>query len=218
MTPDFWQQRWQEKRIGFNQPEVNPLLIRYFSKLDLPVGCRVLVPLCGKSIDMVWLTMQGYDVVGVELVESAIQEFFTEQAISYTIIEDAENPNNKCYQGQLAGQSIELWVADIFTLSATTIGHVDAVYDRAALIAMPAKMRPTYAKQVDNISQNAAQLLLTLNYDQNDWAGPPFSISDEEVQQYYGAHYNIVELEGERTTLNAAPEMTVTEHVWLLSE
>lgn len=218
MTPDFWQQRWQDKRIGFNQPEFNPLLISYFSQLDLPAGSRVLVPLCGKSIDMVWLAVQGYDVVGIELVESAIQEFFTEQSISYTVIEDTKNPNNKCYQGQLAGQSIELWLADIFELTADHIGHVDAVYDRAALIAMPLDMRSNYSHQVCMLSQNAAQLLLTLNYDQNDWAGPPFSISNEEVQHYYGAHYNIVELEAERATLNAAPEMTVTEHVWLLSE
>ena len=218
MTPDFWQQRWQDKRIGFNQPEFNPLLISYFNQLDLPAGSRVLVPLCGKSIDMVWLAMQGYDVVGIELVESAIQEFFAEQAVAYRVIADSENPNNKCYQGQLAGQTVELWLADIFTLSAATIGHVDAVYDRAALIAMPKEMRPKYSAQVNTLSQNAAQLLLTLNYDQNEWAGPPFSISSEEVQQYYGAHYSIIELEGEPSTLNAAPELAVSEHVWLLSE
>ena len=218
MTPDFWQQRWQDKRIGFNQPEFNPLLISYFNQLDLPAGSRVLVPLCGKSIDMVWLAMQGYDVVGIELVESAIQEFFAEQAVAYSVRADSENPNNKCYKGEIAGQTVELWVADIFTLSAATIGHVDAVYDRAALIAMPKEMRPQYSEQVCLLSQNAAQLLLTLNYDQNEWAGPPFSITQEQVRQYYAAHYSIVELEGEPSTLNAAPEMAVTEHVWLLTE
>lgn len=217
MTPDFWQQRWQEKRIGFNQAEVNHLLIRYFDKLDLPAGSRVLVPLCGKSIDMVWLAVQGYDVVGIELVESAIQDFFTEQSISYTVIKDTKNPNNKCYQGQLAGQTVELWVADIFELSADHIGYVDAVYDRAALIAMPADMRPKYSRQVRVLSQNAAQLLLTLNYDQNEWPGPPFSISQEQIQQYYDKYYTITEIDGESSTLNAAPKMTVTEHVWLLS-
>ncbi|WP_352339246.1 thiopurine S-methyltransferase [Psychrobacter sp. 16-MNA-CIBAN-0192] len=218
MTPEFWQQRWQDKRIGFNQPDVNPLLISYFNQLDLPAGSRVLVPLCGKSIDMVWLATQGYDVVGIELVESAIQEFFAEQAVAYSVRADSKNPNNKCYKGEIAGRTVELWVADIFTLSAATIGHVDAVYDRAALIAMPKEMRPKYSEQVCLLSQNAAQLLLTLNYDQNEWAGPPFSITQEQVQQYYAAHYSIVELEGEPSTLNAAPEMAVTEHVWLLTE
>ena len=218
MNPEFWQARWQEKRIGFNQSQVNPLLVKYFSELNLSADSRIFVPLCGKSIDMVWLAHQGFDVVGVELVESAAQEFFIEQDIPYTIKEHSHHSNIKCYQGQVLEQTITLWVADIFTLSSENIGHVDAVYDRAALIAMPAEMRTQYSEQIRTLSHNASQLLLTLNYDQNERAGPPFSISLEQIQQYYSAHYDIYELEGEPSTLNAAPEMSVTEQVWLLSQ
>lgn len=218
MNPEFWQARWQEKRIGFNQSDVNPLLIKYFADLNLPIGNRVFVPLCGKSIDMVWLAAQGYDVVGIELVESAVQEFFNEQNIAYTITEHDKHPNIKYYQGQLLEQTITLWVADIFALNSDDIGHVDAVYDRAALIAMPAELRTQYSQQVINLSQNATQLLLTLHYDQNERAGPPFSISQEQVQQYYGNDYQMNKLEEEPSTLNAAPEMAVTEPVWLLSQ
>ena len=218
MNPEFWQTRWQEKRIGFNQSDVNPLLIKYFSELNLPVGSRIFVPLCGKSIDMVWLAHQGFDVVGIELVESAAQEFFIEQATSYTVIEHSKQTDIKCYQGEIAGRTIDLWVADIFTLSADDIGHVDAVYDRAALIAMPAEMRTQYSEKIRTLSCNASQLLLTLNYDQNERAGPPFSISQEQVQQYYGNDYQMNKLEAEPSTLNAAPEMAVTEPVWLLSQ
>ena len=218
MNPEFWQTRWQEKRIGFNQSDVNPLLIKYFADLNLPIGNRVFVPLCGKSIDMVWLAAQGYDVIGIELVESAVQEFFTEQNIAYTITEHDKHPNIKCYQGKISEQTIDLWIADIFALSSDDIGHVDAVYDRAALIAMPAELRTQYSQQVINLSQNAPQLLLTLNYDQNERAGPPFSISQEQVQQYYGNDYQMNKLEEEPSTLNAAPEMAVTEPVWLLSQ
>ena len=218
MNPEFWQTRWQEKRIGFNQSDVNPLLIKYFSELNLPVGSRIFVPLCGKSIDMVWLAHQGFDVVGIELVESAAQEFFIEQAISYTVIEHSKQTDIKCYQGEIAGRTIDLWVADIFTLSADDIGHVDAVYDRAALIAMPAELRPQYSEKIRTLSCNASQLLLTLNYDQNERAGPPFSISQEQVQQYYGNDYQMNKLEEEPSTLNAAPEMAVTEPVWLLGQ
>lgn len=154
MNPEFWQERWQDKRIGFNQPEVNPLLIKHFSALNLPAGSRVFVPLCGKSIDMVWLASQGYDVVGIELVESAVQAFFTENNISPTVTKHSDNPNIKCYQGQLLGQIIELWVADIFALKPEDLGQVDAVYDRAALIALPAEMRPEYSEQVRQLSSN----------------------------------------------------------------
>lgn len=220
MNPEFWQERWQEGRIGFNQPKVNPLLIKYFSNLELSVGSCVFVPLCGKSIDMRWLAEQGYHIVGAELVESAVQKFFSEQQITPTIYEHANNPNIKCYVGRLLDQassySLSLWVGDIFSLSADDIGQIDAVYDRAALIAMPADMRPKYSEQVRQLSNNAAQLLLTLNYNQNDWAGPPFSISSEQVQQYYHSYYQINELEAKPSILNANPEMAVTEHVWLL--
>lgn len=218
MNPEFWQARWQEKRIGFNQSQVNPLLVKYFSELNLSADSRIFVPLCGKSIDMLWLAHQGFDVVGVELVESAAQEFFIEQDIRYTIKEHSHHSNIKFYQGQVLEQTITLWVADIFTLSSENIGHVDAVYDRAALIAMPTELRPQYSQQVINLSQNAPQLLLTLHYDQNKRAGPPFSITQEQVQQYYGNYYQMNKLEEEPSTLNAAPEMAVTEPVWLLNQ
>ena len=221
MNSKFWQQRWQEGRIGFHQSDVNPELIKHFSNLALPAGSQVLVPLCGKSVDMVWLAHAGYDVVGIELVESAVQAFFAEQNIMPTITEfisAADGSTLKRYQGQLAGQTITLWVADIFALSPTAIGDIAAVYDRAALIALPADMRPDYSKQIYKLSNNAPQLLITLNYDQSKKDGPPFSISQEQLQQYYDANYEIIELESQSSTLNSAAELSVTEHVWLLSK
>lgn len=219
MNPEFWQNRWQENRIGFNQSEVNPLLIKYWSNLNVPIGGHVFVPLCGKSIDMVWLLSQGYDVVGVELVESAVQEFFAEQNIEPTVHQHVENRAIKCYQGKLEdnGRSITLWVADIFALTAKDIGNINAVYDKAALIALPADMRSDYSKQIREISSNAPQFLITLNYDQSKKDGPPFSISHEQLQQYYGSHYEITELASEPASIGSMPELTVTEHVWLLN-
>jgi len=216
MNAEFWHSRWQEKRIGFNQSAVNQLLINYFKQLNLPTGSRVFVPLCGKSIDMAWLAAQGYDVVGVELVETAVQEFFTEQNISPTVHQHVDNSAIKYYQGQLSGQTITLWVADIFALTTEDIGSVNAVYDKAALIALPADMRVQYSAQMYQLSANAPQFIITLTYDQSKKAGPPFSISSEQIQQYYGDNYHISELTSEPTSIGSAPELMVTEHVWLL--
>lgn len=222
MNPEFWQNRWQEKRIGFNQSEVNSLLIKYWSALNLPASSRVFVPLCGKSIDMVWLSAQGYDVVGVELVESAVQAFFAEQNIQPTIYQHAENIKIKCYQGELGDsetkRTITLWVADIFALTSTDIGSIDVVYDKAALIALPADMRTQYSEQVCLLSGTVPQLVITLNYDQSKKDGPPFSVSCEQVQQYYGSRYQITELAREPAAIGSAPDLTVSEQVWLLSE
>ena len=216
MNAEFWHSRWQEKRIGFNQSAVNPLLINYFKQLNLPAGSRVFVPLCGKSIDMAWLAAQGYDVVGVELVETAVQAFFTEQNISPTVHQHVDNSAIKYYQGQLSGQTITLWVADIFALLSEDIGSVKAVYDKAALIALPENMRTKYSEHIRKISGHAPQFIITLTYDQSKKAGPPFSISSEQIQQYYGDNYHINELTSEPTSIGSAPELMVTEHVWLL--
>ncbi|MGP5011224.1 thiopurine S-methyltransferase [Psychrobacter glacincola] len=216
MNAEFWHSRWQEKRIGFNQSAVNPLLMNYFEQLNVPAGSRVFVPLCGKSLDMAWLAAQGYDVVGVELVETAVQAFFTEQNISPTVHQHVDNSAIKYYQGQLSGQTITLWVADIFALTTEDIGSVNAVYDKAALIALPADMRLQYSAQMYQLSANAPQFIITLTYDQSKKAGPPFSISSEQIQQYYGDNYHISELASEPTSIGSAPELTVSEHVWLL--
>ena len=216
MNPEFWHKRWQEKRIGFNQSAVNPLLINYLTHLNLSAGSRVFVPLCGKSIDMVWLAAQGYDVVGVELVESAVKEFFSENRILYTIINHPRNPNIKYYHWQHENQKIEILVADIFSLSIEDIDYIDAVYDKAALIALPADMRPDYSEQIRKVSDNAPQLLITLNYDQSKKDGPPFSINHEQVQQYYGSHYQICKLASEPSSIGSMPDLKVTEQVWLL--
>ena len=220
MTPEFWHKRWQEKRIGFNQSAVNPLLTEYIDHLDLAVGSRIFVPLCGKSIDMVWLAAQGYDVVGVELVETAVQAFFAEQNIQPIVSQHVENPDIKYYQGQLVDgdeqRNITLWAADIFALTSTDLGTIDAIYDKAALIALPADMRPDYSEQIRKVSDNAPQLLITLNYDQSKKDGPPFSINHEQVQQYYGSHYQICKLASEPSSIGSAPNLKVTEHIWLL--
>ena len=220
MDSKFWQQRWQDGRIGFHKSNVNPQLTEYFSELAVPISGQVLVPLCGKSVDMVWLAHAGYDVVGVELVETAVQAFFAEQKVIPTITEFTSATDNailKRYQGQLAGQTITLWAADIFAISAIDIGEINAVYDRAALIALPATMRADYSAQIVKLSNHAPQLLITLNYDQSKKDGPPFSISQQQLQQYYDTDYKIIELENQSSTLNSASELAVTEQVWLLN-
>lgn len=217
MNPEFWHSRWREGRIGFHKSAINPLLVEYFDKLDLSPSSRVLVPLCGKSLDMIWLAQQGYEVIGIELSEIAVQEFFAEQGITPTIHQLADNPAMKYYQAELAGQTIGLWVADIFALTADDIGHIDAVYDRAALIAMANDMRPNYSQQIRRISDNAAQFIITLSYDQNKKDGPPFSVDDKQVQQYYSDHYQVYELASGPTSIGSAPDLTVTQQVWLLA-
>lgn len=188
MHQDFWQQRWARNEIGFHLKEVNPYLQRFWPTLNVAPGAQVLVPLCGKSLDMLWLASQGYRVLGVELAETAVQAFFTEQELV------AEIDQLGAFRRYRAG-AIELLCGDFFALTAADLSECRALYDRAALIALPAPMRERYIAHLSSIlPSHCAGLLVTLDYPQEQMPGPPFAVSDVEVQQLLAAPQWAVQL------------------------
>ena len=169
MDPNFWHKRWEKNEIGFHQSAVNVLLSDHFSGLSLPQTSRVFVPLCGKTRDIAWLLSQGHRVVGVELSKLAVEELFVDLGAAPKI----------SVQGELLRYSapgLEIFVGDIFEVSGDLLGRVDAIYDRAALVAFPTEMRGRYGAHVAAITQLAPQFLICFEYDQAVMNGPPFSI------------------------------------------
>jgi thiopurine S-methyltransferase len=183
MEPKFWQERWARNQIGFHLPEVNPYLPRHWPKLALADGAKVLVPLCGKSLDLMWLASAGYRVLGVELSEQAVEAFFSEQGLVPRV---SRRGVFKVYQAD----QIELWCGDFFALGADVVADCAALYDRAALIALPPLMRAQYAGHLNTVLRTGCQgLLITLDYDQTQKAGPPFAVTDEEVRVLLESHW-----------------------------
>lgn len=183
MESEFWQQRWREGQIGFHLSDVNPLLRMYWPMLGLPKNARVLVPLCGKSRDLTWLSVQGYQVVGVELSELAVKAFFMEQHLR-PLQRDFGHHSGHYVDG------IEIWCGDFFELQPSQIGKIDAIYDRAALIALPKPMREHYVRQLRRLARRCIpQLLITLDYPQEVMEGPPFAVTPQEVQALYDLEY-----------------------------
>ena len=182
MDAEFWLERWRDGRTHFHQTRVTPLLAKYWPSLDLPAGSKVLVPLSGKSLDMVWLAEQGHQVLGVELSSLAVEQFFAETHLTPTV-RDAD-------QGRYyAAGDIEIYCGDIFALGADVLRECVGAYDRAALVALPKDMRERYAKHVyGQLSDAYRALLITLDYDQSQMEGPPFSVGDAEVQAIYAGH------------------------------
>ncbi|WP_017522939.1 thiopurine S-methyltransferase [Pusillimonas noertemannii] len=179
MDAEFWLGRWREGRTHFHQPQVMPLLRKHWPALEVPAGARVLVPLCGKSLDMPWLASQGFQVLGVEISELAVEQFFAEHGL--------QPATHDSDQGRhyVAG-NIELICGDIFKLSAQTLAGCQGVYDRAALIALPSGMRPAYVDHVyGHLPQGCKGLLITLDYPQDEMNGPPFSVPDEEIRALF---------------------------------
>jgi thiopurine S-methyltransferase len=188
MKQEFWHQKWQSNQIGFNQLQPNHLLLQYFATLNLKPGSRVFVPLCGKSIDMLWLVSQGYEVLGVELSSIACTAFFNEQSIPVTV---THSDTFTVYHSE----KITLLSGDFFDLNKKMLNKVDAVYDRAALIALPVELRQRYATFLMSlIEPGIPMLLITNRYDQNEMEGPPFSVDENEVASLYSEHFNIQQL------------------------
>ena len=209
MDTNYWHQRWEKNELGFHESEANPLLVKYFNELSLTKGSRVFVPLCGKTLDIAWLLSNGFRVVGAELSETAITQLFAELGVAPNISVVGEVK-------QYSAKDIDIFVGDIFTVSSKTLGLVDAVYDRAALVALPKEMRHRYTAHLMEITHKATQLLITLTYDQNAMDGPPFSISDAEVNQHYRDSYYLTRLESTSVPDGLKGKCAAMENVWLL--
>lgn len=168
-----WIERWQEGRTGWHEAEGNSSLKKHWRA----TGRRVLVPMCGKSYDLVWLADQGNEVVGVELSDIAVKAFFEEQGLSFEIRDD-ELPAYRALD-----RPITIYCGDYFSLTSI---RCDAHYDRGALIALTEDLRGPYAKHTNTLLEpGAEQLLVSLEYDQSVANGPPFSVDADEVLSYW---------------------------------
>ncbi|WP_434656573.1 thiopurine S-methyltransferase [Pseudomonas sp. R3-56] len=184
MDPEFWHKRWSTNQIGFHLPEVNPYLQRFWPQLGLPEETRVLVPLCGKTLDLLWLAQQGFSVLGVELSEKAVTDFFQEHQLEPNVSEEG------AFKVFRSG-AIEIRCGDVFALTPLDVADCATLYDRAALIALPAPMRERYAAHLQNIMPDCVGLLITLDYNQDEMPGPPFSVGHEEVQRLLGRAWQL---------------------------
>lgn len=210
MDASYWHQRWETNEIGFHEHSVNPLLVSYFKALSITKGSCVFVPLCGKTLDISWLLANGYHVKGAELSELAIQQLFMELGLQPEITPIGE-------VRRYSATGIDVFVGNIFDLTSTMLGPVDAVYDRAALVALPEGIRNRYAQHVPDITGSAPQLLITYEYDQRLMDGPPFSIDAEEVKRHYQDIFELSQLARVDVAGGLRRRLAAKEAIWLLS-
>lgn len=211
MDAHFWHNRWQTNQTGWHERAVNPLLITHFPSLNVPPGGRVFVPFCGKSLDLGWLLSCGYAVAGAELSELAVTQLFAELRMEARI---SEFGKHKLFRGE----RIDIFVGDLFDLSRETLGPVDAVYDRAALVALPEAIRERYTLHLKALTAFAPQLVIGYEYDQAVVPGPPFSVTPDELQRHYGDSYTLTPLARLEVPGGLKGECPATEHVWRLNK
>jgi thiopurine S-methyltransferase len=190
MGPEFWLERWRTRQVGFDQSTPHSALERWWPTLGVPPGARVYVPLCGKSIDMLWLAARGHRVVGSELSPLAVEEFFGELPGANVDV-DSHGPFRRHRHGQF-----EILQGDALALTPALLGPVGAAYDRAALVALPPAMRQRYvAGLAALLPVGSHTLLISFEYLQAIKAGPPFSVEYEEISRLYSPHFVLAELE-----------------------
>ena len=188
LDKEFWQKRWRENRIAFHEPRVHDLLKLHFKSLGLRKGDAVFVPLCGKSLDIDWLLTAGVRVVGVEFNKAAIEEVFDRLDMTPTLTTKGKLVEYEC-------DGLRIYEGDFFDLTTQQLGKIHAVYDRAALVALPADTRERYAARLSEITNCAPQLILSYSYDQSQTAGPPFSVPTAVLKKLYANAYNCLSID-----------------------
>lgn len=199
MEAEFWAHKWQANQIGFHGDAPHPQLIQHWDSLRLDRQARVFVPLCGKSLDLLWLRQRGHTIVGVELSQIAVEAFFDEHQIKPK--RETSGPFERyCAEGY------EILCGDYFASSREFLGPFDAIYDRAALIALPPTMRERYATVLTTLAPARTQMLLiTVQYAADRITPPPFNIEDAEIVTHYGKDWDLVRCADAPTTVKDQP-------------
>ncbi len=210
MDRAFWIDKWQANEIGFHKADVNPMLLAHINQLGLGDGCRVFLPLCGKTRDIGWLLSRGYRVCGAEFSVLAVEQLFTNLGVE---------PTRKKAGAltRFSANGIEIFVGDIFDVTQSALGPVDAIYDRAALVALQWEMRGRYAAHLADITDHARQLLICFEYDQTTMNGPPFSVDENELRRIYADGYEFKMIERADVIGGLKGRCVADEVVWLLN-
>lgn len=206
MKAEFWQNKWKENQIGFHQAEFNPSLVKFWD--DFTLGMNegvVLVPLCGKSKDMLFLAEKGLKVIGIELSELAVEDFYQENKIKFDKV-------GSLYKSD----RIDIYCGDLFEITAKELGRVDYIFDRASIIALPIEMRQRYAKWLRSEAPRASMFVQTLEFDSND--GPPFSVDEEQLNLFYADSCDITRIQTKEIeqAVHTENQLTIKNHTFFV--
>ncbi len=211
MDVNIWEKRWLNNDIGFHEAEPNPNLINYLTNLNLTTGSRIFVPLCGKTADIRWLLSNGFRVAGIELVELAVDQLFSDNGMKPAVTSIGKLK-------RFSDRNIDIFVGDVFDLTNETLGAVDGVYDRGALVAIPPDKRASYAAHLTQITRHAPQLVITCDYDHRKIKGSPFPVSGDEMQDCYGKAYQMALAERAEIPGGLKGISPAHSDVWVLRE
>jgi thiopurine S-methyltransferase len=198
MDKNFWIERWKKKEIGFHLNDYHDFLKKH-GEIYFKDVSNVFIPLCGKSKDILWFYHFGKTVVGIELSDIACREFFLENHLQYN---KSEYKNFQIYH--TLDKKIYLINGDFFELNKDVLNFINitiqAVYDRASLIALPFDLRKQYVKHMFRMLNNKIKyFLITMEFEPIEKTqkeiGPPFSVTENEIKNLFEGYCTIKKIE-----------------------
>lgn len=185
MDKEFWLRRWKKNEIGFHLKQPHHYLQRFFTVLQTKPDEACFVPLCGKSPDLNWLRDQGLSLVGIELSRTAVDDFFNENGLPGEW--KVHNTMPCC-----CAEGYQLYCDDFFKLTTPDLAGARTVYDRGSLVALPPEMRARYAAHLAALLPSGSRVLLvSYEYNQTETYGPPFSVTQKEIETLYRGDFQI---------------------------
>jgi len=200
MHASFWNERWQAGQIGFHEGAPNRFLRRFAERLE--PAQSVFVPLCGKAVDLDALAAAGKRVVGSELVPLAAQQYFAERGLAPRVRSTGFGEVHESPSGANGAGSVAIVVGDVFRFELEG-PPFDAIYDRAALVALEPSTRVRYAEKLTSLLADGGRILLVA-FDHDAAGGPPHSVPQGEIERLFGDAFAIEPLASEDLADEAA--------------
>ena len=203
---NIWENMWRKDDLYFHRLEVHPYILQY--EKHFPPNSRIYVPLCGKSVDLVYLADKGFEVLGCEFVEKAVKQFFAEQGLEYNVEKDGAT-GIPVYTA--VSKKITIYQGDFFKLNSNIIGKFNAMWDRGSLVAINPSDKAKYATiMLELMASNCKYLLLTCVITGEDYHGPPYSAPNEEIDDLFGKSCDIQVLESSQLDTRNAQSFFVS--------
>lgn len=198
MEKVFWQEKWDSDQIGFHQSDYNPSMLKYFTKYSNQ-NKHVLIPLAGKSKDIIWFLNNGFKVTAIEIIPKAVEDFFKENNLDYEKNGNTYTLNN-----------LTFIVGDI--LKDIPLIEFDFIYDRASLIALPSETRLKLVEIYKDLINKCTKLYsIFINYDQTQMNGPPFAIDKETFTNYF-KEFSHNKIDSNKYTMSRENEVNIEQY------
>jgi len=204
MKLEDWNQRWVDKRTGWHRGEVNPTLEKYFPSSEKPT---CFFPLCGKTLDMIWVAQKGCQVRGAEFSQLAIDQFFEENKI-------ANKEENAFIQSTESSFDIALKQGDFFEYPDNQ--KFELIFDRGSMVAVNPKDREKYAQKIKTLLKSDGKVLLSaISRDEEHLKnGPPFHLTVDDVKNAYekiGMKVSVLGSYEDRSSIDRLGVITINE-------